>query len=246
MPGFITEGDAVMRPSTKRAADTQEAGIGGRSSGTQEVDAERITNLERQIATLTHTVGEGVHAAPVQVAVKKELVAVGHRLADIEHAVYYSWEVPTPHKLAEEIPEWRRKWEKKRDEARMELDRDKKNIGHVKNYIFMGVLNTLVQAEQVPEETRTKVMKKILALVGNGQDPPQVVPDKVRHLDRIVAHCQCTLVPKGSKMFLNIRIRDLETEMAKLVYDWLDTVGKRQYDPPPLRPSTRAIRDTNR
>ena len=76
----------------------------------------------------------------------------------------------------------------------------------------------------------------------------KIIQDKVRDLDQLVAYCQLMLIEKARppKAYLNMKIRETETDMIKTVYTWLDGLEgvKRQFDPPPLRPGTRAIRNT--
>ena len=253
---FQLNRDVSMDQDAKRRA--LDAGIGeGASSGSStahgaaELDAltERVRMMEARTRKLTETVGDNEPAQPVLGAVKREISQLNHRMGAVEHATYYAWILNMTQRgmalqLVEAMQEWTREWEKARDTARDSYepgpDRD---VGACKNYVYMGVLNAMCSEEsQASAETKSLVKERTMALVSDGSG--NVSAAKVRTLDRAVAHCQLTVVTKQKKAFLNMKVRETEGEVMKVLYAWLDTVGTRQLDPPPLRPSTKALRDT--
>ena len=67
-------------------------------------------------------------------------------------------------------------------------------------------------------------------------------PAKIRNLHELVAHAQVTLVTKTHKCYINVRVRETETKIKNVLYAALDEEGKRQLDPPPLKPRAREIK----
>jgi hypothetical protein len=51
------------------------------------------------------------------------------------------------------------------------------------------------------------------------------------------------MVPKTNRAYLNIKIRPEYKNVEEIMYEALTINGKRQLDPPPLKPRTREIRN---
>ena len=69
-----------------------------------------------------------------------------------------------------------------------------------------------------------------------------VSPSKVSKLDLMVAHAQVVLVKKLGKRYINLCVRPTHMELLEVMYAALDHEGKRQMDPPPLKPRARELK----
>ncbi len=54
---------------------------------------ERVRKIEQDMSVVTVKVGEGVHEKHLMNQMAIELVDLGFRTTQLEHAVYYSWEL---------------------------------------------------------------------------------------------------------------------------------------------------------
>ena len=79
-------------------------------------------------------------------------------------------------------------------------------------------------------------------LVLAGDESGDVVSEKVKNLDVLVAMCNVKVVEKARKCFVNLKVRETHPQVMVDLKKWLDAVGERQLDPPPLKPRTQALR----
>ena len=171
-------------------------------------------------------------------AVMQEIVDLNHRVGHLEHATYESWELPIENGYVKEASDMKKEWLGRCEKLRGSGDA---SLGSLKNFIFLGLINALLQDTGITEEDRKMIREVATTLSGDGKG--NIDPGKVRELHRVVAYGQITLVTKTGKAFLNIRIRSGWMKVEKVLFEALTRNGKRQYDAPPLKPRTRDIRE---
>ena len=169
---------------------------------------------------------------------KKEVVDMSYKLVDVEHAATYSWELDLPSPLADKAKEWTKKWDDKR--GKVAKTPAAKTLGHVKNYVFVGLVNTVLTETAEDSEGHTTLVRHVLQLAGNGQD--KLDDEKVSQLDKMVAFCRVKTVDKAKTCFLTLKIRDEFSDVQKIMHEWLDANGKRQLDPTPVRPGVKELK----
>ena len=173
----------------------------------------------------------------------KEIVDLQYRMGEVEHAAMYAWELPSDHLVAQMAAQWHQKWDEKRTGVTQEM-KDRRdgsaNIGHIKNYMFMSIVNAYLSSVKEDDAGHQKLYKEIAALIGDGEG--NIVEGKVKSLDKLVAACRIKTVEKAKKCFVTIMIRVEFREIQTLLYAWFDKEGTRQLDPPPLRKSTLELR----
>jgi hypothetical protein len=212
---------------------------GDESSGSGDQMLARIQTLEESMRSVTLNVGEGSFKQPVTRALMQEIVNVNYRVANLEHAIYDSWELPEDNPITKEMNRWTQAWHAKCQEMKGKRDA---SLGSCKNFVFLGLLNAYILDAKQPEDK--KEMLKTMAIEKCGDDEGKVVAMKAKSLHDIVKHAQITVVPKAKKAFINLSIRvETHREVNTILKKFLDEAGQRQYDPPPLQPRARDIRN---
>ena len=228
MLGLASESSS--RPAAKRV------GVGGGSEATERMD--------KFVNTWDKLVGEGEHVKSVLEVMREEIVDVQYRLRDVEHCVYYAWDVKLPTPIADMAKEWTAKWQAAVKVNQGLAKDDRVNVGHVKNYVFMGMLNAFLLDKNVNVDAQKLVTELVLSLVGD--DNGKIVDTKVQKLDQLVAMCNVKIVDKAKKCYVNMKVRESHPQLMEALRAWLDGAGERQLDPPPLKPRTQTLRKSQR
>ena len=114
-------------------------------------------------------------------------------------------------------------------------------MGGAKNFVVLGLANAMLQDPVIPETERAMIRDTATRLSGDGKG--SIDPKKVRELHVVVAYSQIVMVQKTNRAYLNIKIRPEFKNVEEIMYEALTLNGKRQLDPPPLKPRTREIRN---
>ena len=134
----------------------------------------------------------------------KEIVDLQYRMGGVEHAAMYAWVLPSTHSLAQMAAEWHKKWNATRLAVTKEM-KDRRdgsaNIGHVKNYTFMSIVNAYLSATSEQDEGHQYMYKAVAELVGDSRG--KIVEKKGKQLDRMVAMCRVKAVKKSEEMIYN-------------------------------------------
>ena len=146
--------------------------------------AGKMQKLERLLNELNIEVGEGEFKEPVQDRLMGTVVNLERRVAQLEHSVYFCWELKLNTLYLKHAVSWKDKWHEKVQEIKASKENVK--LGHVKNFIFMGVVNALLEDKEVPDQQAKQLRETIIGLVGDPQGNIDV--EKVNRLDVIVSH----------------------------------------------------------
>ena len=199
---------------------------------------ERIEDLARQIKEMNFKVGKDEFQRTVTQALVEEAVDIGFRLTQLEHATYDAWEMPTANGYVIEAEKWKATWQRKCNEVK---GKQGSNIGGVKNYVLLGLVNAYLMDGNSKKDDK-KYMKEVVLKIC-ADDKGDVIPTKVKLLHEIVAHASVVVVKKAEKAYINLCVRESQERIKILFRTALDASGKRQWDPPPLKPRTRDLRE---
>ena len=100
-----------------------------------------------------------------------------HRVGALEHATYDSWELSIDSSYATEAAALKKEWIERC--AKLKGTNDS-SLGGVKNFVFLGLLNAVLQDTVIEEDKRTKIKDIALRLSGDGKGT--IDQKKVREL----------------------------------------------------------------
>jgi len=220
----------------KKRKEREEGRGDGNTEKKKNLDG-RIRELEKQMRQVNITVGEGEHRMCATTALMHEVVDLSHRVGQLEHAMYESWELREGSLIAKEAAEWKDIWIKKCQELR---GKGASTLGACKNFIFVGIVNAYL-AGKGDTADRRKIRELIMERVKDDEGKA-VCPNKVHKLDIMVAHAQVVVIKKTGKSFINLSVRPTHMELKETLYAMLDKEGSRQQDPPPLKPRAREMK----
>ena len=198
---------------------------------------DRVRELEEKMKAVNFNVGTGEHSENVMNVIMQEIVDLNFRVGHLEHAVYDSWEFPLENAYVKEMETLKNEWLQRCRKLKGTGD---SSLGGLKNFVFLGLINALLQGDKVPEAERHVVREVAVRLSGDGHG--QIDAKKVKELHTLVAYAQTVIIQKTPKAFLNVKVRPENELLKKTVMEALDKNGKRQYDPPPLKPRTKDLR----
>jgi hypothetical protein len=199
---------------------------------------ERVEDLARQIKAMNFKVGKDEFERTVTQALVEEAVDIGFRLTQLEHATYDAWEIRAESIYVTEAQKWKQTWQRKCAESKGTKG---SNVGGVKNYVLLGLVNAYLMDDDTTKEDKKYMKDVVLRICADGRG--EVVPTKVKLLHEIVSHATVTVVKKADKAYINLCVRGSQERIKILFRKALDAAGKRQWDPPPLKPRTRDLRE---
>ena len=219
------------------ANDEPEVPGNGSASTCQE---RRLKALEAQMKVMSFTVGDGDHAANVQIALLRDRVTLERRVSQLEHATYVSYEsTTTENNMIEQVKEAMDDYNVLCQEAKG----TGKVIGSGHLWAFKGICNWLVTNNNLAVEDRRWLQAEVLTKAGDGMG--NIDDDKLTELDLMCKVCNLKVTKK--KMFFNIKLtEDFNVRLGQMIHTAIKKIPGTnvQAGPAPPPPNVRAMKDT--
>ena len=122
--------------------------------------------------------------------------------------------------------------------------REKKgtNIGDLKNYVIIGLLQAALQDKDISAEDKTTIRNLMTTRIQNAEGELDMT--RAKRMGDLVGHCQVTRTKNRKKAFINLMFRRGEgKELERMIYAAMDREGDRQYDPAPPKPVHKNLKD---
>ena len=221
------------KDGTKRSFVEQ--GTGSRGSGGKGT-APSMDTLAI-MGSLPARVGKGEHEKPLLEAMVQGMRDLAMDVTDLKGAFYMSWELPRDPNYVTRGMEYKEAYGK----ACRDIKGKGQNIGHQKNYVFMGLFIALKEDKDVSEEDQ-KTLEKIIGSKLRDSTTNTLSLKEVKSISGIIGHCQ--VVRPEKKGFINLHFKGPEGMVVqKRMEEAMDREGDRQGDGGPPKPVFRDLED---
>ena len=198
----LSSGSASAAPNAQRGAT---------SSGTY---AGMFGNLEERV-------GEGPHARPLMEAVLEGMKDLTKEVQELKANTCMSWEVDLKSAYLDKAMEMKDVYVAKCKEVRGQG----KDLGNIRNYVFIGLYLTYLQDKDVSLEDRRMMEDLVGAKIRDGSKTLNL--DLAPNLNSIVA--VCTVVRTKKKGFVNLEMKKPAAQLLEIMGKALDREGKQQH-----------------
>ena len=195
----------------------------GTSSGSGETDLAR-----QALGRVGPTMGTGEHERPLMEGVLLAIRDLSMDVQDLRSMALTSWELPLDSPYILKAMAMKDTYSKDCREAKG----TGVNLGHQKNYVFMGVYRAMRASKDITEMEKAELEE----MVGKHlRTDGKLDVLKAKTLDPLIGYCQ--VVKLKRKAFINLQLRgDGANRLMELLKAELDREGTRQYDAGPPKP----------
>ena len=173
------------------------------------------------MGNLTETVGEGPHARPLMEAVLEGMKDLTKEVQELKANACMSWEVDLKSAYLDKAMEMKEAYVAKCKEVRGQG----KDLGNIRNYVFIGLFLQYLQDRDVSLEERKLMEDLVGAKIRDGNKTLNL--DLAPNLNSIVA--VCTVVRTKKKGFVNLEMKKEGVQLMDLMAKALGREGKQQH-----------------
>ena len=207
---------------------------GNRASGSSSGPAREMKEI---LGNLPATVGQGEHQRPIIEALATGLRDLSMDVQDMKTVITHAWEFPPDTAYVDQGMKFKEQYSKDCRAAKG----TGKDLGHQKNYIFLGIYVAYRADRDNPTESKEFMENHVGKLMRNTEDKLDVA--KAKEISKYISFCQVIRTKK--KGFINLAVRE-EGQGSRILQELMtafDRAGKRQWDPAPGRPIVRDIKE---
>ena len=179
--------------------------------------------------------GSGEHERPIMEAVLMGMRDLAMDVQDLKSATYMSWELPMDATYISKGMDFKEQYA---THCRNNKGQGV-NLGHQKNYIFMGLYVAMIGDSELTSEEKDKMEE----LVGTKlRENGNLTLTKVKSIALMVGACQVVRTKK--KGFINLALKGPEGNIVmETLTRLLDKVGTRQGDAGPPKPIHKDLKE---
>ena len=223
------------RGRQKRREPGSSPGRAAGSQGTQDHPTTGGGSTSEILGRLPKTIGTGDHEKPILEGMAMALADLVLEVQDLKGAVYHSWRLERDSPYIQKGMQFKDLYSKKGREVKGKGI----NLGHMRNYVFLGLLVAAKEDEDVSQDQKETVERLAVSKVRDTQG--RIDPIKASKLAGITAYCQVVRLAKTA--FINILMRGEEgKQIYKILEEAFQREGELEYEGPPPKPIHKEIK----
>ena len=209
-------------PRMKRGRMDQDLNTGSASAASSNLQGTMPSGTYAgMMGNLAETVGEGPHARPLMEAVLEGMKDLTKEVQELKANACMSWEVDLKSAYLDKAMEMKEVYVAKCKEVRGQG----KDLGNIRNYVFIGLFLQYLQDRDVSLEERRLMEDLVGAKIRDGNKTLNL--DLAPNLNSIVA--VCTVVRTKKKGFVNLEMKKEGVQLMDLMAKALGREGKQQH-----------------